>query len=343
MISLNEQLLSCLEISKAITSTLNIDQILMIFLKRLSKIIPARNWTLFLLDEERRELYFELVVGLECEKLHDVRIKLYEGIAGTVAATGKPLLVDSDIENDPRFSKKIDELTGFTTRSIICLPLKINETVIGVLEIINIKNLDLFKEESLPFLCILAEFMAIAITNAKNFKKIEYLAITDDVTGFYNTRFLHEHLDGLLQQEKNIALAFLDLDDFKTVVDAHGHLLGSKMLKEVAMIIDDNIDICDSLVRYGGDEYVVIMPGQNKSEAYYKMIEVRLALDNACFLKAEGLNVRISASFGIAGYPEDAVDKKILLQIADDAMYQSKALGKDIITMSSGSTQLKDI
>ena len=327
----DRQLLTCVEIGKAVTSTLNMDEILVTILKRLSELIKAKNWTLYVLDPQTRDLRFEVVVGLEKQALGDVRIKLGEGIAGLAASTGEPILVPDRVHEDPRFNKRVDELTGFTTRSLICLPLKIQESVIGVLEVVNPEDPALFDGSFMPVLSILADYVAIAIANARNYQEIEALSTTDDVTGFYNTRFLHHYLDNLLDQGHLISLVFLDLDNFKQVVDSHGHLLGSKMLKEVALVIASSLGKDDRLVRYGGDEYVVIFPGQEKQAALRKTAEIRRALEDAVFLGAEGLEVKITASFGIASYPQDAASKRELLQVADGCMYRSKELGKNRI------------
>ena len=329
----DHRLLTCVEIGKAVTSTLNMEQILNIILTRLSELIRANNWTLYLLDPDKQELYFEVVVGLDKQSLADVRIKLGEGIAGTAALTGEPVLVPDDVKQDPRFSGRVDDLTGFVTRSLICLPLKVQDSVIGVIEIVNPEDSSLFEDAAMPVLSILADYVSIAITNARNHMRIESLAITDDVTGFYNTRFLHNCLDKFLEQSQVVSLAFLDLDDFKQVVDAHGHLMGSKMLKEVAEVIASQLEDSDILVRYGGDEYVVILPTQDRRAALEKLSNVHRELSIASFLQSEGLEIKITASCGIASYPQDATDKKDLLQLADQALYRSKEQGKNSITV----------
>lgn len=328
-----QQLMTCVEIGKALTSTFNMDQILIIILKRLSRLIKAKNWTLFLLDSKSKTLYFEVVVGLDKGSLADVRIQLGEGIAGTVAQTGEPILVPA-VQKDPRFSGRVDDLTGFVTRSIICLPLKMQGSVIGVIEIINPEDRSLFQENFMPLLTILADYVAIAIHNARTYRKIESLSITDDVTDFYNSRFMHQHLDQLLHQGQEVSLVFLDVDDFKEVVDSHGHLLGSKILREVAMVISSTLEEDDRLVRYGGDEFVIILPTHDKSAAFDKVVTIRKALADATFLRDNGLEVKLTASFGIANYPGDAADKKELLQLADNSLYRSKDVGKNSITVA---------
>lgn len=331
------QLMTCVEIGKALTSTFNMEEILRIVLERLSELIPAKNWTVFLLDPKRRELRFELVVGVEKKALSHLRVRLGEGIAGTVAATGEPILVE-DVEKDPRFSRKVDLVTGFVTRSIICLPLKIQGSVIGVVEVINPEDPTLFHRHSMMTLSILADYLAIAIGNAINYRKMADLALTDTVTGYYNTRFLHQYLEWLLEplspKVSEISLVFLDMDDFKQVVDAHGHLMGTKVLKEVAGVIASNLGEADRLVHYGGDEFVILLPEQGKAQALEKVKAIRKALTGAVFLKEEGYSVRVTASFGMANYPQDATDKADLLRLADHSMFRSKEAGKDTITIA---------
>ncbi len=332
------QLMTCVEIGKALTSTFNMEEILQIVLERLSELVPAKNWTVFLLDPKTKELRFELVVGVEKEALSHVRVKLGEGIAGTVAATGEPILVE-DVEKDPRFSPKVDLVTGFVTRSIICLPLKIQGSVIGVVEVVNPEDPTLFHRHSMMTLLILADYLAIAIGNAVNYRKMADLALTDTVTGFYNTRFLHQYLEWLLEplspKVGEISLVFLDMDDFKQVVDAHGHLMGTKVLKEVAGVIASNLDEGDRLVHYGGDEFVILLPEQGKAQALEKVKAIRKALTQAVFLQEEGRGVKVTASFGVANYPQDAADKAALLRLADHSMFRSKEAGKDTITIAS--------
>jgi len=141
-------------------------------------------------------------------------------------------------------------------------------------------------------------------------------------------------LDQLLHQGQEVSLVFLDVDNFKEVVDSHGHLLGSRILGDAAQIIASKLEENDRLVRYGGDEFVIILPGQDKHAAFDKVVAVRKALANATFLQDMEIEVRLTASFGIANYPGDAADKKELLQMADNSLYRSKDMGKNSITVA---------
>jgi diguanylate cyclase (GGDEF)-like protein len=164
------------------------------------------------------------------------------------------------------------------------------------------------------------------------------LAVTDDVSGFHNTRYLHRFLDRFLEGAgsklpRELCLVFFDLDNFKKLVDRHGHLLGSKTLKEVAQVVNEVLEEDDRIVRYGGDEFIVILPRQTKPEAIAKVERMQDIISNSRFLQKEGVNARLTASFGLAAYPEDARDKKELLAQADRCLFRSKAAGKDRISV----------
>lgn len=328
-----DQLMMCLEMGKAITSTLDMAKIVETIFSTVSRLLPATNWSLLLLDEEQEVLFFELSVGLERDLLKNIRIPLGQGIAGTVALTGEPMIVP-EATKDPHFSPMVDQLSGFQTHSLICLPLKIRGKTIGVVEIVNPSNDSLLEPQSLTILSILADYMAIAIANAANYRKIASLALTDTVTGYYNTRFLHEFLDKLVAgPHRIVSLVFMDMDDFKRVVDVHGHLAGSKVLKEVADTLVRFLRPGDALVRYGGDEFVILLENCDKDEALARVQEMAREIATKEFLKEEGRSVRTGASFGVATYPHDATTKEELLRLADWCMFRSKESGKGRITI----------
>jgi diguanylate cyclase (GGDEF)-like protein len=331
--TLAEQLMACADLGKAVTGTLDRDTILEVILNRLSELVAARNWTLYLLDQDRRELRFELVAGLDRKAVGQTTVKVGQGISGTVAETGEPILVP-DAEKDPRIHRRIDDATGFVTRSLITLPIKRCDQVIGVLQVVNPEDASLFDPERLPVLNLISDFVAIAMTNASNHERIKALSLTDDVSGFYNGRFLHEALGKLIDSSTQTSLVFIDMDHFKRIVDTYGHPLGGKVLKEVAQVIGTQLDHEDSLVRYGGDEYVILLPRQNKDDALRKVERIRQTLCSSSFLVEDGHDVKVTASFGIAHYPDDAADLKELLHSADVSLYISKDRGKNTITVS---------
>ena len=121
------------------------------------------------------------------------------------------------------------------------------------------------------------------------------------------------------------------MDNFKKVVDTHGHLLGSKVLVEVAKVIGRLLNPEDSLIRYGGDEFIILLPHRDKQAAFEFTSRLRRALNHSCFLIEENINLHLTASYGIATLPEDAKNKADLLKLADAALFSSKGRGKDMI------------
>ncbi|HBG45647.1 MAG TPA: sensor domain-containing diguanylate cyclase [Deltaproteobacteria bacterium] len=328
-----QQLAIFTELGKALTSSLDLKEILNKVMEKISELLRPKNWSLLLRDESTGELKFEIVVGKGSEKLKDLRLKPGEGVAGWVARKKKPLLVP-DVQKDPRFSKKGDEVSNFTTQSIICVPLITRGRCLGVIELINKVEEDKgFSEDDLLVLTTLADFTAIAIENAIFFNRVQELTITDDLTKLYNSRFLHSRLEYEVERARRfryeLSMIFLDLDYFKDVNDTHGHLIGSKLLKEIAQLILSLTRNVDMVCRYGGDEFIVMMPGTPKKSAALVAEKLRNSFREAVFLKDDGLNLHLTASFGVATFPWDARDKDELIQKADHAMYDVKNRTRD--------------
>jgi diguanylate cyclase (GGDEF)-like protein len=255
-----------------------------------------------------------------------------QGIAGHVLQTGETLLID-DVKADPRFYKEVDQITGFQTKSIVCIPLFIRTQVFGVLEVINVQDMARFKKTYLPILKILADYASIAIDNARHFKKIQEVSRTDEYTGLPNARYMHEILPKLLnsceRDNQPMAVVFMDIDNFKLVVDAYGHLQGSQVLNEIGQTIAAQLKENDILIKYGGDEFIIILPNQNKIESHKVVAVVQDAIRTSEYLQNEEFPIKLTASFGIATYPEDAKTVKDLLIKADNQMYQIKMSTKD--------------
>ncbi len=323
-------------VGKTLTSILDLREVLNKIMEIIAEIFQPKNWSLLMLDEEREELYFEIAVGEGSEKLKDIRLKLGEGIAGWVAKNAQPLITE-DAYKDPRFAHWVDQLTGFKTGSIACVPLISKGRVLGVIELINPAGKKMTEQE-IELLEALADFAAVGIENARFVEKIKHLTIIDDVTGLYNSRYLHTLLETeisrALRYNSPFSLIFLDLDHFKLVNDNYGHLVGSRLLREVGQLLRFNLRTIDWTVRYGGDEFIIILPRTGKKEAVLVCQRLRKVLNETVFFEKENLNIKITASFGIAGFPDDAQDKEALIKLADQAMYQVKNSGRNGIAVA---------
>ena len=325
-------LASCLEVGKLLTSTLNLQEVLELIIVKISQFIEAQNWSLLLKDEKIGKLTFEIVIGVEKELIKGIQMAPGEGIAGYVAETGKPMVLP-DVQNEPKFDRKVDELTGFTTKSIICIPLQTHGRILGVFEIVNVKNISYFESRYLPILTILADYAAIAIENSKYCDRIYQMSRTDEYTGLHNARYLHQILDEMILEasynDRTFAVVFVDIDNFKSVVDTAGHLLGSQILKEIGQTISSCLFEQDILIKYGGDEYIIIFQDRVRQEVTALTEKILQKIRQTTYLESETHPVNITASFGIAMYPEDARTKKELLMLADDIMYTIKRTTKN--------------
>lgn len=325
------ELRSCMDLGKALTSELDQNRLFGTILKKLSDLIPADIWSLLLVERERNELVFKLSVDLNIEEVKDVRIGMGQGIAGQVALTQVPMVVD-DVKTCRYFNDQIDRMSGKVTRSVMCVPLIFGSQTVGVIEAINPYRTN---KKALSLLMFVADYAAIAVENTRRYNYIQSLANKDNLTGLYNTRYFYNRLNELCDESRvsgePLGLVFMDLDNFKKVVDAHGHLNGSQAIQEVAHTIRDCLREPSFAVSYGGDEFVIVLPRHDKKAAAQKAEEIRALMEKTVYLSNRGINARLSASFGVASYPEDATNITRLLSVADKAMFGIKDKGKNAV------------
>jgi len=324
------------DVVKTANSILEPRKVIELVVEKIRQLIPSEAWSLLMVDEEKQELVFEAALGAKGREVTAIRPKLGEGVAGWVAETGKPAIVN-DAARDPRFAPHVDAKTSFETRSILCAPLVSRGRTIGVLEILNKKG-GPFTKTDLELVLTLVEPCAIAIENAILFQRTEQLTITDDLTRLFNSRYLNLYLGREIKRCKRhgipLSVIFLDLDGFKGINDQYGHLAGSGTLTEVGGILALGVRESDILARYGGDEFVVVLPETPASGALVIAERLRRAVEEHRFLEPQGIAARISASFGIATYPDHALSPEGLIQKADQAMYRVKEKDKNGIEVA---------
>jgi diguanylate cyclase (GGDEF)-like protein len=320
------------ELGKALTSSLQLDQVLRTIMEKIDEFLRPDTWSLLLVDATKQERYFELAVGKGAQALKDVRIKLGQGIAGWVAQNGEAVIVP-DVSQDTRFFSKVDEKTKMETRSIVAVPVRFRDHCLGVIELVNCIGPQGFGDRDLALLEALADFAAIALENARHVQRIHELTITDDCTTLYNARHLNFILETEVYRSQRygyeFSLVFIDLDHFKKVNDSFGHLMGSKLLAEIGQVIKGHCRLIDFAFRYGGDEFVVLLPQTSKESACVVARRLHRLIGATIWLQAEEINARITASVGVASYPTDSKTKVELLHLADEAMYVVKNSTRD--------------
>ena len=324
-----EDILAFHQLTRSLTSSFDLDAILHTIIEHMERIIEAELWTLLMVDEASQELYYAIAAGGEQEALRGLRVKVGEGVAGWVAEHGETLIIPES-EHDSRL-QKAHTIKQQMVRSVIAMPLRGRKGTHGVIEIFN-PRADQMTDYTIAFLHILADHAAIAMENARDVARIQQLSITDDCTGLYNVRHLYDVLGRELERCGRlglpVSLAFLDLDRFKLVNDAHGHLVGSELLALTGRRLLELSRKQDWCFRYGGDEFVVLMPETGQQDALAQAGELHRLLMETRFSTRNGLRLSVSASVGVATAPADGSAVHAIIGTADTRMYAVKSDGR---------------
>ena len=311
-------------IGKSIASSRSLKETIEKVMDHIGEVFAPYNWSLLLRNHTTGDLTFYSVTGEATESLTGKVVKKGKGIVGWIAENGKPLIIE-DVSKDKRFDGSFDEMSGFTTESIIGVPLKSNGKVFGVIELVNKLDHTAFTAFDLKLLTTIADFAAIAIEKVYYLARLKKLVNIDPLTGVYNRRFLQFYLQKELLRNKRdntvLSLLFIDIDDFKMLNDSNGHIAGDEILKDVTSAVSDSIRSSDSLFRFGGDEFVVLLPKTEKKSAE----KIRERINRT--IKKRKFRIRYSVTTGCfqAGC-ESAED---VLSLVDKDMYRNKKMGKN--------------
>jgi len=329
------------EVARALTSNLELEPLLLAIMGQMEEFFGPERWSLLMVDEEANELYYALSAGVDDSSFRNSRLKMGQGIAGYVAQTGNPLIIP-DVQLDHDWAVFAAQHKELNLQSIACLPIRHGNRTLGVLQLHNSK-LDLLPDSSIAFLRVLCDYAAIALQNARSVKLIHHLSITDDCTGLFNARYLYTMLEQEISPaastrvvpiQPQFSLLFLDLDRFKSVNDTHGHLVGSRLLSEIGGVIKRTLGPDHPAFRYGGDEFVALLRGLDKPAATLLVNRLRDTLNESRFLTGEGMSLKITASFGLATFPEDGNTLHAIIRSADAMMYHAKAMGRDCVAIA---------
>lgn len=227
---------------------------------------------------------------------------------------------------------------------VIAVPLVCGERVLGVLEgIRDAKTGRSFTKSEVATLEALSLPIASALANAVRIAEAERLSQTDDLTKLHNARYLRQFLLNEIRRARrygtSVAALFLDLDDFKRINDVHGHLAGSHVLMEMAAVILSSVRDTDAVARYGGDEFVIVLPDTGIELAGIVAERIREKIANFQFTGGRRLKLTLTASFGVAAFPQHASSPQQLIACADTAMYEAKAARKNCIRYAVGPVQ----
>jgi diguanylate cyclase (GGDEF)-like protein len=324
------------ELTKAITPIQNYDTLLQSILEKSAELLKAEQGSLMMLDHKTDELLLEAKKGLIEGMSGKISIRRGEGIAGKVAERGEPFLV-KNLESDPRFKQK--NRLHYRTRSFVSVPLMIEDRVIGVINLSDKTTGEVFDEEDLRLIQSIATHAAVVVERNEFYYKSEALkklTITDSLTGLLNRRYVLERLkDELSRSERHshpMSLLMLDLDGFKCYNDTQGHIFGDNVLKVTAETLLSTVRTMDIVARYGGDEFIIILPETARSMAVYIAERIRSNVEEMRLppLNTVSANCRpLTTSIGIVCYPENGDTAEGLLENVDKALYRAKSNGKN--------------
>lgn len=228
----------------------------------------------------------------------------------------------------PVFSRKV-KLKG--VESLLVLPLICADDAIGTFTIAA-RAPSAFGKDAREMLGVIANQVAVSLTNARMYRQMETMATTDGLTGLSNHRTFQERLTEMLGRAERhglkLAMILCDIDHFKKVNDTFGHPMGDQVLKGVARVLEGSVRKIDVVARYGGEEFAIILSDTDAAGAQTLAERIRVDVSKQTFLSEKG-NVQVTLSLGIAGVPDDAKEKQMLVERADQALYHAKHNGRD--------------
>jgi len=305
----------------------------------LQGLVKADRWSIYLFSESK---------GLETSALEAIAVRK-KGQEGTRNDDDWGRLLNSEpdlpIGSETKAAKRAAAGMGIIKRKergqfVVAIPLICGERILGVIEGIREGGDErAFKKTDVALLDALSHPIASALANAVRIAEAERLSQTDDLTKLHNARYLRQFLLNEIRRARrygsSVAALFLDLDDFKQINDAHGHLVGSHVLMEMAAVILSSIRDTDAVARYGGDEFVIVLPDTGTELAGQVAERIRHRITRHNFNGGRRLQLSLTASFGVAAFPKHASSPQQLIACADTAMYEAKAANKNCVRFAA--------
>ncbi|OPX41967.1 phytochrome-like protein cph2 [Ruminiclostridium hungatei] len=321
------------QISEAIGSILDINDLLNFVNDVIIGVMGVNYSTIVLLDHREGRL-----------KVHFTNIQNKKDLAILNDNINCKLLLDM-LENEKPIMEnavipeKFDFIRSREVGSFICLPLSSKSRKFG-LTLIEHKNSNTFDEDNLRLLTTIGKQVSMAIENAELYANLQELATIDGLTGVYNRVYFHKKFEEEFNAARtlgyDLALVILDIDKFKKFNDTYGHLFGDVVLKSVAQTVKNNIKSTDTIARFGGEEFVIILPRMSARDAYEKVEELRIKIANN-IIKDNVILASVTASFGISSFPDISANQMELIRDADNALYNAKENGRNCVKLAEAS------
>jgi len=317
------------EIGKLVGSDLDPGILMSRIAELICQLVGAKACSVMLLDADRKRLLAKAAYGLRTERMHTLSFKVGEGIAGWVVEKGEPALIN-DVSQDSRFIVLPANQTPIA--SMLCVPLLARGERVGVVTATS-EHVGAFHPDDLELVRFISTTIALDIENVR----LHRVAVTDPLTGAYNREFLHQKLPGEIEaaidRDRPLSLALVDVDHFKAVNDQYGHGIGDVVLAEVARRLRGAIRGGDLLVRYGGEEFLAVLPKADAGRAWEVGERMRQRVCERAFDVGDGLALILRVSVGIAQWRMGET-MAVLIDRADAAMYGAKQRGRNRVEVA---------
>jgi diguanylate cyclase (GGDEF)-like protein len=315
-----------LYLAQTLSSTLNLEEAVAIIISRISRLITFDTGAIYLCDETGMTAYVAGAVGVYADKLRGHEALVGHGTIGAALSTEQPTY-----SSEPGLEfVELEEDVQTVFRSMTVHPLVKANRVIGAIVLLSTEP-NSFTNEHQRVMAMVEPLAADALFNSMTYLRTEARALTDALTGLPNSRALVTYFE----QESNraeryvttLAMLMIDLDGFKQVNDTYGHQSGDLVLREVANCLKNELRAGDPLIRYAGDEFIVLLPYAEESSINDLITRIQKRLE-AHTITVNGAAVRVGASIGYAMYNRDGRTLDELMKVADEGMYRNKALRK---------------
>lgn len=337
----------CFEQRRLINENYELKELLNLFQvgQNIANCIDIERLSTVVVESLTKEVRASRAIGLFRQKDENLLLKDFEGFNEDIAQNLAELIrknVNLEDINAPTLKKiKVSsfatggDFSGLDLDEALLMIIRSKTDILGVVVIFNNPGQQLPGDFKLKSVHFLLEQSTLAFENAARYSSAKDMLYIDELTGLFNYRYLDISLERELKRAdrfgSTVSMIFIDLDFFKGVNDIHGHLVGSQVLTEVGMLLKKSVREVDIVIRYGGDEFTVMLVETGEKGAATVAERIRRSIEDHTFQATEGLNIRLTASLGYACYPADTQSKLELLELADKAMYKGKEEGKNCV------------
>lgn len=323
---------SLLQIGNLISSKAQLKEILDLIAERIAQVLDTKISFLMLINEMTNELEFKSAYQMDSALIASYKAKLGRTFLGEIADSGETFVLDAK-----RQKRTFEGLTQFQqqlgVKNLLIVPLTSHGKVIGLLGAGNTLTDFIFNDDDIDLIRVFIKQVTIAIENEKLLKKAQELETKDELTDLYNANYIRKRLDEEIKRaillQRPCSFVLVNIDNFRKYRDQQGELASESTLKKIARILEENINEIDRVARFGGDEFVLVLPEKNKKEATMIAEEIRKRVEESIFAGDKNSMVKLTVSAGVSENPIDGISANELVNKAVQVLKVAKSQGKN--------------